>query len=247
MRVIQAYRFALDPTPAQEAGAAVALRRAAVRLQLGPGPDQGEPGAAGGRAQLRHPGRRADPGGELVGVGAAQGVQRRQGPGGAVVGGELQGGLRLRGWRTWRPRWGTGRPAGTARAGPGGAVPGVQGQAGGVSVRFTTGSFGLAGEDRRHVRLPRIGLVRTHESTRKLARRIEAGTARIRSVTVSLPAGPLAGLVLRRNRPGRARPGPARCHRGRGRRDHAPGGTVHRPDDPQPPAAGAGPAASCGG
>jgi putative transposase len=30
------------------------------------------------------------------------------------------------------------------------------------------------------VRLPRIGVVRTHESTRKLARKIEAGTARIR-------------------------------------------------------------------
>jgi putative transposase len=35
------------------------------------------------------------------------------------------------------------------------------------------------------VKLPRIGLVRTHESTRKLARHVERGTARIRSATVS--------------------------------------------------------------
>ncbi|MBA8825799.1 transposase [Saccharopolyspora lacisalsi] len=32
--------------------------------------------------------------------------------------------------------------------------------------------------NRRHVRLPRIGTVRTHESTRKLARHVERGTAR---------------------------------------------------------------------
>jgi putative transposase len=55
----------------------------------------------------------------------------------------------------------------------------------GLSCRFTTGAFGLANTDRRHVKLPRIGLVRTHESTRKLARHVERGTARIRSATVS--------------------------------------------------------------
>ena len=38
--------------------------------------------------------------------------------------------------------------------------------------------------DRHHVVLPRIGRVRTQESTRKLARRLEAGTARILSATV---------------------------------------------------------------
>lgn len=53
------------------------------------------------------------------------------------------------------------------------------------SCRFTTGAFGLVDGDRRHVKLPRIGIVRTHESTRKLARRAAAGTARIRSVSVS--------------------------------------------------------------
>jgi putative transposase len=59
-----------------------------------------------------------------------------------------------------------------------------------LSCRFTTGSFGLAdGTDRRHIKLPRIGSVRTHESTRKLARRISAGGARIRSATISFSRG----------------------------------------------------------
>ncbi len=57
-----------------------------------------------------------------------------------------------------------------------------------LSCRFTTGSFGLVG-DRRHVRLPVIGTVRTCESTRKLARKLAAGTARIRSATLSYQRG----------------------------------------------------------
>lgn len=56
------------------------------------------------------------------------------------------------------------------------------------SCRFTTGAFGL-GADRRHIRLPVIGAVRTAESTRKLARKAEAGTARIRSATLSWQRG----------------------------------------------------------
>lgn len=76
-----------------------------------------------------------------------------------------------------------------ARRGPAMRFPVFRGKRAPLSVRFSTGVFGLAKQDRRHVRLPRIGLVRTHESTRKLARRIEAGTARIRSVTVSCRRG----------------------------------------------------------
>ncbi len=52
------------------------------------------------------------------------------------------------------------------------------------SVRFTTGTIRVEA-DRHHVTLPRVGTIRTHESTRKLARRIEAGTGRILSATVS--------------------------------------------------------------
>ncbi|MGH3714211.1 MAG: IS607 family element RNA-guided endonuclease TnpB [Micromonosporaceae bacterium] len=56
------------------------------------------------------------------------------------------------------------------------------------AVRFTTGTIRVDA-DRRHVRLPRLGAIKTHESTRKLARRLEAGTARILSATVRREAG----------------------------------------------------------
>lgn len=52
------------------------------------------------------------------------------------------------------------------------------------SVRFTTGMIRVEA-DRRHVALPRVGRIKTHESTRKLARRIEARTARVLSATLS--------------------------------------------------------------
>lgn len=67
--------------------------------------------------------------------------------------------------------------------------PRRKGKRAGLSCRFTTGAFGLVGPGRRHVQLPRIGVIRTHESTRKLARHVERGTARIRSVTVSYRRG----------------------------------------------------------
>jgi putative transposase len=53
------------------------------------------------------------------------------------------------------------------------------------SFRFTTGAIGCAGTT---VTLPRLGAIRTCESTRKLARRLANGTARILSVTVSRTA-----------------------------------------------------------
>jgi putative transposase len=56
------------------------------------------------------------------------------------------------------------------------------------SVRFTTGVIRVE-SDRRHVTLPRVGRLRLHESARKLARRIEAGSARILSATVRREAG----------------------------------------------------------
>ncbi|WP_202806032.1 helix-turn-helix domain-containing protein [Actinopolymorpha alba] len=57
-----------------------------------------------------------------------------------------------------------------------------------ASVRFTTGTIRVE-NDRHHVTLPRLGTVRVHESTRKLARRVEAGTARILSATVTRDSG----------------------------------------------------------
>jgi putative transposase len=56
------------------------------------------------------------------------------------------------------------------------------------SVRFTTGPIRVE-DDRHHVRLPRLGRLKTHESTRKLARRITDGRARILSATVRVDAG----------------------------------------------------------
>ncbi|WP_130340453.1 IS607 family element RNA-guided endonuclease TnpB [Micromonospora kangleipakensis] len=56
------------------------------------------------------------------------------------------------------------------------------------SVRFTTGAIRVEA-DRKHVMLPRLGRLKTHESTRKLTRRVDAGAARILSATVRRDGG----------------------------------------------------------
>jgi putative transposase len=53
-----------------------------------------------------------------------------------------------------------------------------------VACRFTTGQIQVL-PDRKHVQLPRVGVLKTHESTRKLSRRLEQGTARILAATIS--------------------------------------------------------------
>ena len=80
------------------------------------------------------------------------------------------------------------------------------------SVRFTTGTMRIEA-DRRHVTLPRLGAIRTHESTRKLARRIEAGTARIMSAAVRCDSAgrwycALQTLVQAKTRPAHVRRSP---------------------------------------
>jgi putative transposase len=55
------------------------------------------------------------------------------------------------------------------------------------TCRFTTGAIRVL-PDRKHVQLPRIGVIKSHESTRKLARRIEQGSARILAATISKTA-----------------------------------------------------------
>jgi IS605 OrfB family transposase len=55
------------------------------------------------------------------------------------------------------------------------------------ACRFTTGAIRVEA-DRHHVVLPRIGRLRTHESTRKLARRLEQGTARVLAATITCTA-----------------------------------------------------------
>jgi putative transposase len=55
------------------------------------------------------------------------------------------------------------------------------------ACRFTTGPIKVL-PDRKHIQLPRIGVLRTHESTRELARRLEQGTARIMAATITRTA-----------------------------------------------------------
>jgi putative transposase len=55
------------------------------------------------------------------------------------------------------------------------------------ACRFTTGAIRVL-NDRKHITLPRIGALKTHESTRKLARRLEQGTARILAATITRTA-----------------------------------------------------------
>ncbi|MET8138073.1 IS607 family element RNA-guided endonuclease TnpB [Streptomyces sp. NPDC005251] len=57
-----------------------------------------------------------------------------------------------------------------------------------LSCRFTTGTIRLDAGG-RHVTLPRLGAIRTHESTGGLLARIMAGTARILSATVRHECG----------------------------------------------------------
>ncbi|MET7395925.1 IS607 family element RNA-guided endonuclease TnpB [Dactylosporangium sp. NPDC005572] len=56
------------------------------------------------------------------------------------------------------------------------------------SVRFTTGTIRVE-TGRMHVVLPRLGRLKLHESARKLARRLDNGTARIMSATVRRDGG----------------------------------------------------------
>ena len=73
------------------------------------------------------------------------------------------------------------------RAGPAMGFPRSKRHGQKVGVRFTTGVIRVE-SDRHHVSLPRLGTIHTLESTRKLARRIENGTARILSATVTCDA-----------------------------------------------------------
>ncbi|MEV0158438.1 IS607 family element RNA-guided endonuclease TnpB, partial [Micromonospora sp. NPDC050686] len=56
------------------------------------------------------------------------------------------------------------------------------------SVRFTTGTIRVE-PDRKHVALPRLGRLKLHESARNLSRRLDNGTARIMSATVRRDGG----------------------------------------------------------
>ena len=87
---------------------------------------------------------------------------------------------------TWTGRCGTSSSRGRVSGRAGGS--GSRGSRSAGSAGTRSGSDGrdaLLGHDGH---LPRLGTIRTHESTRKLARRLENGTARILSATVSRTA-----------------------------------------------------------
>ncbi|HEX8006272.1 MAG TPA: IS607 family element RNA-guided endonuclease TnpB [Trebonia sp.] len=77
-------------------------------------------------------------------------------------------------------------------------------------VTFTTGAIRVE-PDRRHVTLPRVGTVRVHENTRRLERLLAKGRARILAVTVSRKGTRLVAafrvLVQRPQQAGVADPG----------------------------------------
>ncbi|MEV4413133.1 IS607 family element RNA-guided endonuclease TnpB [Catellatospora sp. NPDC049609] len=187
--VVQAYRFALDPTPAQDrdlhrhAGAgrfAFNWALAAVRANL----DQR---AAERTYGLTDPQLTPALGWNLPALRRAWNTAKAEvAPWWKQCSKEayntgLDGLARALGnWSASR----TGR-----RAGPRIGFPRFKSRRRAVpSVRFTTGTIRVE-DTRHHVTLPRLGRIRTHESTRKLARRLHAGTARIMSATVRHTGG----------------------------------------------------------
>jgi putative transposase len=76
-----------------------------------------------------------------------------------------------------------------ARRGPRMGFPRFKTKAGAVKkFSFSTGAIRV-GPDPNHITLPRLGTIKSHESTRKLGRRLQAGTARILKATVRFQRG----------------------------------------------------------
>ncbi|QBS38072.1 transposase [Thermaerobacter sp. FW80] len=179
MRVLQAYRFALDPTPRQERALAshVGARRFAFNWGLALVKERLEARARGEDvevpwtlAALRREWNRQK---HLVAPWWRENSKEAYSSG-------LDGLARaLQNWSKSRQGERKGRRVGFPRFRKKGR--------GRESVRFTTGAIRV--DDQSHVVLPRIGRVKTHEPTMALLRRIEAGTARILSATVAREGG----------------------------------------------------------
>ena len=173
MRVRQAYRFALRPTPGQER--ALRSHAGAARFGWNWGPArcleryaaEGRWYSAAGLHRLWNAEKKADPALAWWGENSKCAYQEAFR--------DLDRALRdfvrskqgqLRGRRLRFPKF---KKRGRCRD----------------SFRFSTGAMRCSGTA---VTLPRLGTVGTHESTGKLARRLESGTARILSATVSRTA-----------------------------------------------------------
>jgi putative transposase len=182
--VVQAYRYALDPAPAQErglwshAGAArfarnymlglvkATLDQRAAERSYGITGDDLTPGLGWSLPALRRAWNQRK---DVVAPWWAENSKEAYNTGLDSLARSLEA------WSKSR----TGQ-----RAGASAGFPRFHSRRGRASVRFTTGTIRVEA-DRHHVTLPRLGTIRTHESTRKLARRIEAGTARVLSATIT--------------------------------------------------------------
>lgn len=197
--VTQAYRFALDPTPAQErrlashAGAArFAYNWGLARVRASLDAREWERRILGGAvsevpftlAALRREWNEAKAGvapwwGENSKEAYSSGLQALAD--GLNAWSESRNGRR-RGRRVGFPRF---KRRGAARE----------------SFRYTTGSFGISGRTR--VQLPRIGHVRSHEPTTKLQRKLAAGRARVLAATLAREGGRwFCSLTCEVERPG---------------------------------------------
>ncbi|QBS37412.1 transposase [Thermaerobacter sp. FW80] len=175
MKVLQAYRFALDPTPRQERALAshVGARRFAFNWGLALVKERLEARARGEDVEvpwtlpaLRREWNRQK---HLVAPWWRENSKEAYSSG-------LDGLARaLQNWSKSRQGERKGRRVGFPRFRKKGR--------GRESVRFTTGAIRV--DDKSHVVLPRIGRVKTHEPTTALLERVQAGTARILSATVS--------------------------------------------------------------
>jgi putative transposase len=177
--VTQAYRFALDPTPSQQrtlASHAGAARFAynwglhLVQERLGQRRVDSTAQVPWTLPELRREWNQAK---HLVAPWWADNSKEAYSSG-------LDGVARaLKNWSDSRSGRRTGRPVGFPRFKKKGRAR--------DACRFTTGPIKVLA-DRKHVQLPRIGVLKSHESTRKLARRLEQGTARILAATISRQA-----------------------------------------------------------
>ena len=203
--VVQAYRYALDPSPAQarslwsHAGAArfarnhmlalveANLEQRAAERSYGIAEDELTPGLGWSLPAMRRAWNRRK---DVVAPWWAEHSKEAYNTGLDSLAWSLQ---------AWS------RSHAGQRAGASVGFPRFASRRGRASVRFTTGPIRLEAS-RHHATLPRLGTIRTHESTRKLARRLEAGTARILSATASRDAAGrwfVSFHVLARRRAGR--------------------------------------------
>jgi putative transposase len=182
--VVQAYRYALDPTPAQErslsshAGAArfarnhmlglvkATLDQRAAERTYGIAEDELTPSLGWSLPALRRAWNLRK---TAVAPWWAENSKEAYNTGLDSLARSLEA------WSKSR----TGRRAGTCVG-----FPRFHSKRDRASVRFTTGAIRVEA-DRHHLTLPRLGTIHAHESTRKLARRIEAATARVLSATVT--------------------------------------------------------------